>query len=147
MPQLRPIKGLERCVCHFAIVRWGDGALLGGGRGAPLPSSTELAWAGLCRGETKSWKGSNLRGDVGRQGCALEVMLGATVQGTLQGRGATWPCTTGGWGLTSSDVCSRRKHGPGPGQILWAEALAPLGSPACSGTKRGLMGSRVCVGV
>lgn len=111
-----------------------------------LPYPPPQSWLG------RDFVGEKLRAGRGatceeRQGCALGVMLGATVQGTLQGTGATWPCTTGGWRLTSSDVCSRSKHGPGPGQILWAEALAPLGSPACSGTKRGLMGSRVCVGV
>lgn len=78
---------------------------------------------------------------MGRQGCALGVMLGTTEQGTLLGRGATWPCTAGVWGWTSSDL-----FGVGTNRVLdlgrkitlperQAEALAPLGSPAYSGTK------------
>lgn len=78
---------------------------------------------------------------MGRQGSALRVMLGTTEQGTLLGRDAMWPCAVDVWGLASSDlfgvvtsmVLDLGRKMPLPERQ--AEALAPLGSPAYSGTK------------
>lgn len=75
-------------LCHGEVGRW---CLAGAWKGCSLLlSSRELVWEGLCRGETESWEEGNLKREVGRQDCALRVMLGTTEQGTLLGRGVTW---------------------------------------------------------
>lgn len=74
-------------LCHREVGRW---CLAGAWKGCSLlVFSRDLAWKGLCSRETESWEGSKVQREVGRQGCALEVMLGTTEQGTLLGRGAT----------------------------------------------------------
>lgn len=75
-----------------------------GVEGAPCYSPPE-SWLGkdFVGEELRAGRGQ-LGGVVGKWGCALGVMMTTTEQGTLVGRGATWPCTIGVWGLTSSDL-------------------------------------------